>query len=142
MSNKVSLTMEDLSRLRPLVEDSRVNAWYGIALEWMSEASEEIFSLRASLESAQKCLLERDCDAERYRKVRDGNPDEGPYIVVHRQNSWGNWFHEHFSGVGADMVIDACPEPRKDTWTQAQREALLAVLKEICEGNDPKRGGG
>ena len=45
-------------------------------------------------------------DAERYRYLVNANPDDGPHVVMDRQDDWGNWRNDILTGVVLDEAID------------------------------------
>lgn len=50
-------------------------------------------------------------DAERYRKLRNADPDNGPHVVTTRLNDWGRWVEDVLIGEDLDKHIDSMDLP-------------------------------
>jgi hypothetical protein len=73
----------------------------GVVLEiHCVQAAAELRRLDAEVEALRK-------DAERYRWLREADPDAGPAVLQHEMNSWGKWFYVSINQEALDAAIDA-----------------------------------
>lgn len=95
-----------IGELREMAED----AWAAA----LTAQAQEIEALRAQVQdqalhliSAHAQAEEAHADAQRYRKLREADPDAGPAVFEHRQNDWGNWFYVPLHQQELDALVDA-----------------------------------